>query len=163
MSSVNSKNTQKCPSTNKCGGTLYCPIVCLTETLGQFLLYLLHHLGVIPKHSLQLVAALCYALALVTEPTARLLDNLLCHAQISQFASLGDALAEGNLKLSLVERRRYLVLNDFHTCQATHHIFATLDARHTADVEAHTGIELKRVAASGSLGITKRQSSRAAD
>src|SRR5260370_1027312 len=83
--------------------------------------------------------ALADALAVVGNPRARLLDNPGFHAEIHQFARLGNALAVHDVELDLLEWRCDLVLDDLHARLVADDIVALLDLADAADVEANGG------------------------
>src|SRR5512139_457550 len=88
--------------------------------------------------------ALADALALEAVPGARLLDDVLLHAEIDDFAFARNAGAVQDLELRRLERRRDLVLDDLHARLAADDLFALLDRADAPDVEPHGGVELQR-------------------
>src|SRR5690606_40624123 len=97
------------------------------------------------------VATLTDALRIVGEPGAGLLDHSGLHAQIDVLAELGDPLAVHDVELYLAERRGDLVLDHLHPDVVADNLVAHLDRAGAADVQAHRGVELQRVAARGGL------------
>src|SRR5690606_25000722 len=91
--------------------------------------------------------ALADTLAAVAVPGAGLVEELGLHAQLDQLALAADALAVQDLGDDLLERRRHLVLDDLDAGLVADDLVALLDRADTADVQAHRGIELERVAA----------------
>jgi hypothetical protein len=77
--------------------------------------------------------------------------------------SLGDALAVHDVELDLLERRRHLVLDHLDAGLVADHLVALLDRADAADVEAHRGVELQRVAAGGGLGAAEHHADLHAD
>src|SRR3546814_5212749 len=69
-------------------------------------------------------------------------------AKIDQLAKLGDAFVVENLEVRFLERRRHLVLDDLDARLVADHLVTLLDRAGAADVEAHGGVELQRIAAS---------------
>src|SRR6185437_165534 len=60
------------------------------------------------------LAALANAFALVAEPRARLLDNVVVHREIEQVAFFRDALAVKDVEFRFAEGRGHLVLHDLY-------------------------------------------------
>src|SRR6202022_3919160 len=77
------------------------------------------------------------------------------YAEIDKFAGLGDALAVHDVELDLLEGRRHLVLDHFHTRLYADNLVAILDCADAPDVEADGGIELERIAARGRLRVAE--------
>src|SRR5829696_10528782 len=67
--------------------------------------------GVLAQEALGVLASLAEALAVEGEPGARLLDHAGLHPEVDELADLGDALAEHDVELDLLEWRRDLVLH----------------------------------------------------
>src|SRR5262245_33245392 len=103
----------------------------------------------------RVLLALADTLAVVAEPGAGLLDETLRHADIDDFAVAGDAGAVQDLELRFAERRRDLVLHDLDAGLVADDFLAVLEGADAADVQAHRGVELERVAAGGRLGIAE--------
>src|SRR5574337_1751168 len=93
--------------------------------------------------------ALADTFATVAVPGAGLFDQVVEHAQLDQFTFPGRAFAVQDFELGLSERRRNLVLDNFDPGLRTDHFLALLYRADAADVEAHRGIELQRIAAGG--------------
>src|SRR5690242_5136915 len=93
------------------------------------------------------LAALADALALPGEPRATLLEDVVLGGQIEHVAFAADALAVHDVELDLAEWRRQLVLHHLHARAVADHFLAVLERAHAADVHAHAGIELERIAA----------------
>src|SRR5206468_7063574 len=74
-------------------------------------------------------------------------------AEIEDLTDLGNAFAIHDVELDLPERRRDLVLDHLHPRRVADDVVAILDLADTADVQAHRGVELERVAAGRRLGI----------
>ena len=71
-------------------------------------------------------------------------------AEVEQLALERDALVVEDVELGLAERRRDLVLHHLDPRAVADHLLALLDGGDAADVEAHRGVELERVAAAWS-------------
>src|SRR5437660_11543799 len=112
-----------------------------------------HHLGMLIEILLGILAALPQAGLAVSEPGAGLADEAVVHAQIEHAAALGDALAEHDVELRLLERRRHLVLRDLDPGAAADHFRALLELLDTPDFEADRGPELQRAAAGSGFRV----------
>src|SRR5690606_23342337 len=73
-----------------------------------------HQLGIVLEELLGVLAALADAHRIVGEPGTRFLDHAGLHAQIENFADLGNALAIHDVELDLLERGRDLILHHLH-------------------------------------------------
>src|SRR6266540_951630 len=104
---------------------------------------------VVAERVLSVVAPLAQPLALVREPCAGLVDDLVLDADVDQLAEPRYSLAIHDVELGFAERRRDLVLDDFDLGAIPYDVLAVLDLREAADVEAHCRIELQRASASG--------------
>src|SRR5206468_196114 len=102
-----------------------------------------------------IVLALTDALALVAVPGTGLLDDALGRAHVDDFALTRDALAVHDFEFGFAKRRSDLVLHDLHARLVADHFLAILDGADAADVEAHGGVELERVAAGGGFRIAE--------
>src|SRR5690349_14977236 len=71
-------------------------------------------LRVVAQELLGVLPPLADALAVATEPGARLLDHIGLDAEVDELADLGDAFAIHDVELDLAERRRHLVLHHLH-------------------------------------------------
>ena len=131
--------------------------------LAHGLLDLGADLGMLLQERLGVLAPLADALAAEGEPGARLLDDAGLDAQIDQLAGLGDALAVHDVELDLLEGRRHLVLDDLDAGLVADHLLALLDLADAADVEAHGGVELQRIAAGRRLGVAEHDADLHAD
>ena len=120
-------------------------------------------LGMLLEIRLGVLAPLADALAVVGEPRAGFLDHAGAHAEVEQLAGLGDALAVHDVELDHPERRRHLVLDHLDPGLVADHLVAVLDLADAADVEAHRGVELERVAAGRGLGIAEHHADLLAD
>src|SRR5690606_27493722 len=58
-----------------------------------------------------------------------------------------DALVVHEVEFNAAEGRGYFVLDDFHAMPPSDHLLAFFDLRDAANVEAHGGVELQRLAA----------------
>src|SRR5690242_694844 len=101
----------------------------------------------------RVVLALPDPLAVVAVPGAGFLDEVVVDAELDQLAFARGALAVEDLELGLPERRGDLVLDDLDARLGADDFLAALDRADAADVEAHRGVELERVAARCRLGI----------
>ena len=114
-----------------------------------------HQFGVVRKRALQPFATLSEFRGAVAVPRTALLDDFEVHAQIGHFAQARDAHTESDFEFALLERRRHLVLHDFHLRVETHHFVAVFDLRAATDVEAHRRVELQGVTTGGRFGTAK--------
>ena len=108
-------------------------------------------LGIFPQEQLGVLATLAEALRIVGEPGAGLLHHPGLDAEIDELAGLGHALAIHDVELDHLERRCQLVLHHLDARLVADHLVAVLDRADAADVEAHRGVELQRIAARGGL------------
>ncbi len=97
-------------------------------SLADFRMLLEERLGV--------AASLPEALFAVGEERARLGDDVLLDAVVDQATGGRDALAELDVELGLLERRRDLVLDDLDLDAVTDRLGAVLERLDPADVEA---------------------------
>src|SRR5215471_18309967 len=118
---------------------------------------------VVDQELARVLLALPDPVALVAEPGARLLDDVLLHAEVDDLAFARDADAVEDLEFRGLERRRDLVLDDLDACLAADDLFALLDRADTADVEPHGRVELQRVAAGRGLGVAEHHTDLHAD
>ena len=88
------------------------------------------------------LAALAQVFPVHRVPCAALLDDLLGHGEIEDVAFSGDALAEQDIEFGLPEGWAHFVLDDLGPHTVAHVLFALLDARDAAHVDAQTGVEL---------------------
>src|SRR5690606_1828998 len=95
--------------------------------------------------------ALADALLAHAVPGTRLLHQLGLHAHVDQLALAADALPVEDLGDYLLEGRRHLVLDHPDAGLVADDLVALLDRADAADVQAHRGVELQRVAAGGGL------------
>ena len=114
-----------------------------------------HQFGVVRKRALQPLATLSEFRSAVAVPRTTLFDDFEVHAQIGHFAQARDAHTESDFEFALLERRRHLVLHDFHLRVETHHFVAVFDLRAATDVEAHRRVELQGVTTGGRFGTAK--------
>src|SRR5262245_55825675 len=101
------------------------------------------------------LAALADALAFPREPRAALLQNVVLGGEIEHIAFAADAFAVHDVELDLAERWRQLVLDHLDARAVADHLLAVFERADTADVHAHAGVELERVAAGGGLWISE--------
>src|SRR5690606_8365258 len=126
------------------------------ELLEQFGFKPGGHFRVLLEVVAGVVLALADAFAAVAVPGAGLLDDLGVHAHIDQLALAADAFAVQDLGDDLLERRRHLVLDHLDPGLVTDDLVALLDRADAADVQAHRGVELERVAAGGGFRALAR-------
>ena len=81
--------------------------------------------------------------------------TLCSSAGVEHRALPGDAGAEVDVELRLLERRRDLVLHDLDAHAVADRLDAFLQRLDAADVEAHRRVELQRAAARGRLGVAE--------
>src|SRR6185437_15662380 len=84
--------------------------------------------------------------ALIGKPGTGLLNDILSRRLVQNVAGLRDTFVVHDVELSLAERRRDLILNDLYLRTVADNIFAGLDLADAADVHAHAGVKLQRVA-----------------
>src|SRR5581483_4447890 len=104
----------------------------------------------------RVVLALADAFAAVAVPGAGLLDDLVVAAHVDELALARDAFAVQDFGDDLLERRRELVLDDLDARLVADDFLALLDRTDAADVQAHRGVELERVAARRRFGTLPR-------
>src|SRR5215813_3199808 len=122
-----------------------------TGILADGGLDLLRHIRILLEEGLGVLAALADALAVIGKPGARFLDHARLDAEINELARLRYALAIHDVEFDRLERRGELVLDHFDAGLVANHLVALLNRADAADVEAHRGVELERVAAGGGL------------
>src|ERR1041384_7211570 len=111
----------------------------------------------------RVVLALAEPVAVVDVPGARLLQHAVQHADLQHLALARDAVAVEDVELGVPERRRHLVLHHLDAGLGADHLVALLDRADAADVHAHRGVELERVAAGGGLGVAEHDTDLHAD
>ena len=89
--------------------------------------------------------------------------TIVLEREIDEVAFARDAVAIEDVELDLLERRRHLVLHDLHAGAVADGVFAHLDGAGAADVQAHGGVELQRIAAGGGLRRTEHDADLHAD
>src|SRR5690606_33861217 len=102
---------------------------------------------IVAQKLLGVLSALPEALGVIGEPGAGLLHHTGLHTQVDELARLRHAFAIHDVELDLLERRRQLVLDHLNPRLVADGLLAILHRTDAADVEAHGGIELERVAA----------------
>ena len=105
---------------------------------------LLGHVRVLVEERLGVAASLTEPLLAVGEERARLGDDVVLDAVVEQAARGRDPLAELDVELGLLERRRDLVLDDLDPNPVADRLGAVLDRLDPADVQPLGGIELQR-------------------
>src|SRR6185503_20244607 len=123
--------------------------------LADLLFDLLSHGRVLPEEVAAVVLALAEPVAAVDVPGAGFLDHAVDHAQLQHFALARDALAVQDVEFGVAEGRRDLVLHHLDARLRADHFLALLDGADAADVHAHRGVELERVAAGGGLRVAE--------
>src|SRR6185436_18914706 len=131
--------------------------------LADLGLDLLRQRGVLLQEVARVVLALAEAVAVVDVPGARLLQDAVQHADLQDLAFARDAVAVEDVELGVPERRRHLVLHHLDARLGADHLVALLDRADAADVHAHRGVELERVAAGGGLGVAEHDADLHAD
>ena len=81
--------------------------------------------------------------------------NVLLHSQIPDVSLLGNALAEHNVKLRLLEGRVDLVLHHLDPNPVSHYLAPLLQVLNAAHIQTHGGVELQSPASCGSLRVAK--------
>src|SRR5207253_10705162 len=107
------------------------------ETVANF--------GILLEVVLGVLAPLADADGVVGEPAPGFLDQPGLDAEVEDLADLGNALAVHDVELDLLERRRDLVLDDFHAGGVADDLVALLDLAGAADVEPDRSVELERI------------------
>ena len=72
-------------------------------------------------------------------------------AEVDEFPGAGNARAPDDVELGFAEGRGHRVLDHLHAGKGAVGFFLVLEGLDLADVEAHGGVELERVAAGGRL------------
>src|SRR5262249_45411862 len=109
-------------------------------------------IGIGLEEHLGVLASLADALAVVGEPSARLLHHAGFDAEIDQFAGLRHPPPVDDVELDLLDRRRELFFAPFYARLVAPPLVALLARADAADVETHRGVEFQRVPAGGGLG-----------
>src|SRR6266853_2815148 len=104
------------------------------------------------------VLALADLVAVVRVPGAGLLDDVMHHAKLDDFAFTRNTFTVENIEQRLAKRRSDLVLDHLDPRFVADDFLAALDRTYAADVEADRGIELERVAAGGRLRVAEHHS-----
>ena len=105
--------------------------------------------------SLGVLAPLADLIAVVVVPGAALVDDIALGSQIQHVSDVGNALAEHDIKFSLLEGRRDLVLHDADPCAVTDHLAALLEGLDPSHIHTDGRIELERAAAGSCLRIAE--------
>src|SRR5258706_5227434 len=119
--------------------------------------------GIFLEEIARVVLALAEAVAVVDVPGAGFLEHAVEHADLQHLAFARDALAVQDVELGLPERRRDLVLHHLHAGLGAGHLVALLDRADAADVHAHRGVELERVAAGAGFRVAEHDADLHAD
>src|SRR5690606_27779794 len=133
------------------------------QLLADLALDLLGDLRMLRQEYARVLLALTDALAAVAVPRARFLHQALRHADVDDLARARNARAVHDLEFGLTERRRHFVLHHLHAGLVADHFVAALDRADAADVQAHRGVELERVAAGGGFRVAEHHADLHAD
>src|SRR5690348_1768138 len=133
------------------------------QAFAQLLVDLVGDGRIVAQELAHVLLALADAVAVVAVPGAGLVDQVLRHAQFDDLAFARGALAVQDLELALAERRRHLVLHHLDAGFRADDLVAALDGADAADVQAHRGVELQRVAAGGGLRAAEHHADLHAD
>src|SRR5439155_3327223 len=88
-------------------------------------------------------------------PSAAFLYDSHLASEVDDFAIAGDAGSIENVELRFFERGSHFVLDNFHPRAAADDIVAFFQRSDAADIHAHGGVKLERVAASGGFGVAE--------
>src|SRR5690348_429100 len=105
------------------------------------------HFRMLLEEIAHVVLALSDAVGAVAVPRAGLLDDLVQHPEVDHLALARNALAIEDVEIGLTKWWRHFVLHHLNAGLAADDFIAFLDRAYAADVEAHGGIELERIAA----------------
>ena len=128
-----------------------------------FLLQYVHNLGTQLIAELRVIlkqldgagAALTKLSAIVAEPAAALLNDVVLYAKVKDFSHLVDAFTLGDFEFGLTEWWGHLVLHYFHAHHVADGGITVLYSRCLADVDAHAGIEFQCITARCCLRTTE--------
>src|SRR6202790_1846870 len=109
------------------------------------------------------VLALADLVAVVRVPGAGLLDDVMHHAKLDDFAFTRNTFTVENIEQRFAKRRRDLVLDHFDPRFVGDDFLAALDRANAADDEPDRGVELECVAAGGRLRVAAHHSDFHAD
>src|SRR5208283_1239282 len=109
------------------------------------------------------LAALADALSLEAVPGAALVDDAVQRGEVEGIALLGDSLAVEDVELGVAEGSGDLVLDDLDLGARADDDVSLLDRADAANVDAHGGVELERLAAGGGLGVSEHDADLLAD
>src|SRR5205807_1711136 len=112
---------------------------------------------------LGVLASLANAFALIAEPSAGLLHQIVVHAQVQQVTFAGDAFAVHDVELGLAKGRGRLVLYHFDLGARAHDGIAIFDGCDTANINANTRVELQRASAGRGFRIAEHHANLLAD
>ena len=93
--------------------------------------------GIIHHQLLCGLTTLCKLGVIVAEPRAALFDDVKLDSEVYNLSASGDSFAIDDIKLSLLERRGHLVLDDLDLDMVAEGLFTILDGRSPANVEPH--------------------------
>jgi len=118
---------------------------------ADFVLQLVGQGRVVLEIFLGVLAPLPQRTFVVAEERAALFHQADLDGDVEHAALAADAIGIHHVELGLLEGRGDLVLGHAHPGAVADHLAALLDALHTADVDAHAGVELERPPAGGRL------------
>ena len=121
------------------------------------------HFRVFLQPHAHVVFALADFIAIVAVPRAGFFDDADLIAPVDQLAFAAYAFAVEDVELGLAERRRHFVFNHFHAGFVAQDLVAFFNLADAADIEAHGGVELERVAAGGGFRTAEHHADLHAD
>src|SRR5690606_12639422 len=102
--------------------------------------------GVVAQEATRVLLALTELVALVGVPGTRLAHEAVLDAEVDEAALARDPHAVEDVELRLLEGRGHLVLDDLDARAVADGLGALLEGLDAADVHAHRGVELERLA-----------------
>src|SRR6266508_2481261 len=133
------------------GGGVFVELGADAELVEDALFDLVGDVGVVAEELAGVFLALTQLVAFVGVPGAGLAEDALLDAHVDEGAFAGDAVAVEDVELRLFEGRGDLVLDDLDPGAVADRLAAVLEGFDAADVEAHGGVELQRLATGGGL------------
>src|SRR5207248_9009502 len=125
------------------------------DLLADFLLDLTGDVFIVFQELFGVLTALANALALVAEPGAGFLHDIVDSGEVEHVAFARDAFAVHDVEFGLAEGRGGLVLHDLYFGARADDRVAIFDGGDAANIHAHGGIKLERSAAGSGLGIAE--------
>ena len=116
---------------------------------------LFHKVWIGRKERFSCFSTLTKTLALISEPSARLVNNLKVNSHIKNGAFFRDALTIHNVKLSNLKRWSNLVLYNLNANTVTNVFSINLNAVNAANIHADSREELKSPTTGSGLWATK--------